>query len=200
VKAAAGDPQWGAVVTLPRPLAVPCAVGAHGVGEVVAEHGDFLWKTLQRCGVRDADLADVLQEVLLVVHRQLATYDPGRPMPPWLFGICLRVATAHRRRAWVRRERPMAETPDAPDGGPDPEERASLCQARARLAAILEAMDAERRAVFVMFEIEEMGCEEIAAIVGVPVGTVWSRLHVARRQFDEVRARLAAREPRGTWR
>jgi RNA polymerase sigma-70 factor (ECF subfamily) len=173
---------------------------AHDVGEVVAEHGDFLWKTLQRCGVRDADLADVLQEVLIVVHRQLATYDPARPMPPWLFGICLRVAVAHRRRAWVRRERPVAEAPDGPDGGPDPEEQASRGQARARLAAILEAMDPERRAVFVMFEIEELGCEQIAAIVGVPVGTVWSRLHVARREFDEVRARLQAREPRGAWR
>jgi RNA polymerase sigma-70 factor (ECF subfamily) len=170
---------------------------AQDVGEVVAEHGDFLWKTLQRCGVRDADLADVLQEVLIVVHRQLAGYDPARPMPPWLFGICVRVAVAHRRRAWVRRERPVAETPDAADPAPDPEQQASRAQARARLAAILEAMEPERRAVFVMFEVEELGCEQIAAIVGVPVGTVWSRLHAARREFDEVRARLAARDRKG---
>jgi RNA polymerase sigma-70 factor (ECF subfamily) len=173
---------------------------AHDVAEVVAVHGDFLWKTLQRCGVRDADLADVLQEVLIVVHRQLATYDPARPMPPWLFGVCLRVAVAHRRRAWVRRERPVAETPEAADLGPDPEQQASRGQACARLAEILEAMEPERRAVFVMFELEELGCEQIAAIVGVPVGTVWSRLSAARREFDEVRARLEARARRGAWR
>lgn len=190
----------GAVVVALRPIAVPFMARAHDVGAVVAEHGDFLWKTLQRCGVREADLADVLQEVLIVVHRQFATYDPERPMPPWLFGICLRAATAHRRRAWVRRERPSSEAPEERDGAPDPEELASLAQARARLAVILEAMDADKRAVFVMFEVEEMTGEQIAAIVGVPVGTVWSRLHVARKQFDEVRARLQAREQQGAWR
>ena len=69
--------------------------------------------------------------------------------------------------------------------------------ARARLARVLDAMDADKRALLVMFEIEELPCDEIAAIVGAPVGTVWSRLHAARRQFEARLARLHARESRG---
>jgi len=200
VKVFPADPQWGHAVSVTHPpIPVALIVERPDVGDVVTEHGDFLWKTLQRCGVREADVADVLQEVLIVVHRKLPSYDTGRPMPPWLFGICLRVATAHRRLAWVRRERPVEQAPEDPSrpAPPDPEEAASQAQARARLARVLDAMDADKRALLVMFEIEELPCDEIAAIVGAPVGTVWSRLHSARRQFEATLARLHARESRG---
>jgi len=200
VKVGGPGAQWGDAVAITlRPIPAAFVSEAPDVGGVVAEHGDFLWKTLQRCGVRESDVADVLQEVLIVVHRKLPSYDAARPMPPWLFGICLRVATAHRRRAWVRRERPVEHAPEDPSrpAPMDPEEAASRAQARARLARVLDAMDPDQRALLVMFEIEGMACDDIAAIVGAPVGTVWSRLHAARRQFEAALARLHARESRG---
>ena len=58
----------------------------------------------------------------------------------------------------------------------------------------LDAMDLDKRAIFVMFELEEMRCPEIAAVLGVPVGTVYSRLHAARHQFEAVVAARTARE------
>jgi RNA polymerase sigma-70 factor (ECF subfamily) len=66
---------------------------------------------------------------------------------------------------------------------------------------MLDALDLDKRAVFVMFEIEGMGCEEIASVLGIPVGTVYSRLHVARRDFEKALARHRAREARmpGGW-
>lgn len=200
MKAGGAWAQWGHAVAITlRPIPAAFVSETPDVAEVVAEHGDFLWKTLQRCGVREADVADVLQEVLIVVHRKLPSYDTARPMPPWLFGICLRVATAHRRLAWVRRERPVEQAPEDPTrpAPSDPEEAAGRAQARARLARVLDAMDPDQRALLVMFEIEEMACDDIAAIVGAPVGTVWSRLHTARRQFEAALARLRARESRG---
>jgi RNA polymerase sigma-70 factor (ECF subfamily) len=165
------------------------------VEAVHAEHADFVWRSLQRLGVRDADLEDMLQEVFVVVHRRLHTLEAKERIVSWLFGIATRVAAAYRRRSYVRREQPeerVAE--DEPIGDDDgPEALASTHQARARLEAILDELDVEKRAVFVMFEIDELDCDEIAVIVGVPIGTVYSRLHAARKAFEKGVARLKAR-------
>jgi len=172
------------------------------VTAIHAAHADFVWATLQRFGVRDADLEDMLQEVFIVVHRRLDSYDGTSKVTTWLFGIAMRVAAAHRRKAHVRRERAVEEVPEegmdrssAPD---DPEQAAMRRQARARLDEILDGMDLDRRAVFVMFEIEELSCDEIAALMGVPTGTVYSRLHKARKEFEASLARINARERRGS--
>jgi RNA polymerase sigma-70 factor (ECF subfamily) len=159
------------------------AAGALDVTAIHAAHADFVWSSLQRFGVRDADLEDALQEVFVVVHRRLDSYDGTSKVTTWLFGIAMRVAAAFRRRAHVRRERAVEEVPEGDDESLSPEDLASRQEARAMLEEILDAMDLDRRAVFVMFEVEELSCEEIAAIVGIPVGTVYSRLHKARKEF-----------------
>lgn len=174
-------------------------VEAPTVSSVQEEHGDFVWKSLQRLGVREADLEDMAQEVFVVVHRRLHTFDGSAKMTTWLFGICTRVAAGYRRRAYLRRERSVPDVPD--DAGGDdargPEEEASARQSRALLDRLLAELDVEKRAVFVMFEIDELSCDEIAAVVGVPVGTVYSRLHAARKAFAKALARHQARASRG---
>ncbi len=176
--------------------AFPVAVKAAGgldVEAVHAAHGDFVWASLQRLGARDADLEDRFQEVFMVVHQRGGDFEGRSRITTWLFGICLRVMAAHRRRAWVRRERATGSLPEGQaDGSPD----ASFehAEAQARLREILDVMDLDRRAVFVMAVIEEMPADEIATIVGAPLGTVYSRLHAARKQFDETLRRLEARD------
>jgi RNA polymerase sigma-70 factor (ECF subfamily) len=158
-------------------------------------HADFVWRALQRMGVREADVEDALQEVFVVVHHRLHTFDRSARMTTWLYGICTRVAAAYRRRAHRRREQVVAEVPE--DGQYDegtPEQAAIARQARARLLAILDLMDLEKRALFVMFELDEVPCEEIAEILGIPLGTVYSRLHAARKEFEAAMKRFAARE------
>jgi RNA polymerase sigma-70 factor, ECF subfamily len=162
-------------------------------------HADFVWCSLQRLGVRPSDLDDVFQEVFIVVHKRLHTYDGSSQLTTWLYGVCLRVAAAHRRRAWIRRETPTADLPDE-EGTPPSDRPDELCAAReghALLARVLDAMDIDKRAVFVMFEIDELPSETIATILGVPVGTIWSRLSAARKQFQAKLARLRAAEQRG---
>ena len=169
--------------------AIPFEEAARGRLDVTAihvAHADFVWSTLQRFGVRDADLEDALQEVFIVVHRRLDSYDGVSKVTTWLYGIAMRVAAAFRRRAHVRREKVMDEVPEGlheDEQSLSPEELTSRKQARATLDAILDSMDLDRRAVFVMFEVEELSCDEIAVIVGVPTGTVYSRLHKARKEF-----------------
>lgn len=166
------------------------------VAAIYSEHAQFLWKSLYRMGVPEADLPDALQEVLCVVHRRLGSFDGRSQLTTWLFGICLRVAATLRRTRRRRREDPLevevassvlVETNH-------PESRALQSDARRRLALALDALDPEKRAVFVMFEIEGMGCAEIAALLGVPKGTVFSRLSHARQAFIEQLGRLDKRE------
>jgi RNA polymerase sigma-70 factor (ECF subfamily) len=167
--------------------------------DVYSAHADFVWASLQRLGVRPHDLDDVLQEVFVIVHQRLHTFDHSSKLTTWLFGVCLRAAADYRRRAWRRREQvgdePVEEPPRADHA--TPEDAAVGQQSRARLDKILDELDLEKRAVFVMFEVEELSCDEIAAIVGVPVGTVHSRLHAARKQFEKAVGRQMARDGHG---
>jgi RNA polymerase sigma-70 factor (ECF subfamily) len=106
------------------------------------------------------------------------------------------VAAAHRRKAHLRRER-IASDVEAecdPDPGPDPEAATATKQGRERLSRVLDTLPPERRAVFVMFEIEGIPAVEIATMLGVPAGTVYSRLSVAREEFAAEAARLSRRE------
>ena len=167
------------------------------VTRIYQANADFVWRSLQRLGVRDADLDDVLQEVFVVVHQRLSTFDGSAKMTTWLFGICLRIASAYRRRGFRRRETSVAEPPEPTDrASVSPEQDLAAAESRRRLDALLDELDLEKRAVFVMFEVDEMPCEEIAQVLGVPVGTVYSRLHAARKNFQKALARMQARDTR----
>jgi RNA polymerase sigma-70 factor (ECF subfamily) len=158
-------------------------------------HADFVWRTLQRLGVRPMDLEDSLQDVFVVVHRRLGSFDGSSQVTTWLFAICLRVAAAHRRRAHVRREQAtdMLEATQDPDPQASPERLAIEREARARLDRVLDTLELDKRAVFVMFELEGMSAPVIASTIGVPVGTVYSRLAAARGDFKKALVRFNAR-------
>ncbi len=149
------------------------------------EYADFVWRSLQRLGVSQSSLEDALQDVFVVVHRRLDSYDATCKISTWLFGICLRVASAYRRRAYLKHEVSAFDTDDPQDNAPraNPEQNALRHEAERRLEQGLAEMALERRAVFVMFEIEGMPTNAIAEILGIPKGTVHSRLHKAREEF-----------------
>ena len=160
------------------------SVGTLDVTEVHRAHGGFLWATLQRLGAAPRDLDDVYQETLMVVHRRGGDYDPSAPLRPWLYGICVRVVAGWRRRAHRRREELHDRVPEPHDPALSPEEHAARARSREILREVLDGMELERRAVFVMFEIDELPCDQIAEMTGVPIGTVYSRLHAARQEFQ----------------
>ena len=187
-------------MTTPRePHASAEPVPRLDAGEIHRAHADFVWKTLFRLGVREADMEDTLQEVFLVVHRRLDSYDGIAKLTTWLFGICMKVTSDYRRRAHRRREQLVQDGMDTMPATDDatPEDAAAAQQARATLARILDGMELEKRAVFVMFELDRMACSDIAGVMGIPVGTVYSRLHAARKAFEEAVARHALASDRG---
>lgn len=176
----------------------PTRPAALDVTAVHEEHGDFVWASLQRLGARPADIEDLFQEVFVVVHRRNADFDPRASLRSWLYGICVRVVSGHRKRAWVRREQPVEEpeytTRDVAHASP--EALTDAAQGRAALQSILDDMDLEKRAIFVMYELDELSCDDIASTLGVALGTVYSRLHAARKEFDRALARYKARNAR----
>jgi RNA polymerase sigma-70 factor (ECF subfamily) len=130
----------------------------------------------------------------MIVHRQLAGFRGRSRTTTWLYGISVRVASQHRRRGWVRRELLADQVPDHPSSSLGPEEAFVDAEERKKLAQVLDLMALEKRALFVMFELDEMPCEQIATILDVPVGTVHSRLHAARREFQDALTRWHARK------
>jgi RNA polymerase sigma-70 factor, ECF subfamily len=155
------------------------------------EHVALVWRALSRLGVPRADLPDAVQEVFLVAFRKLPEFE-GRSKPStWLLGIGYRVASDRRRLAHSRREiGDGGAVLAATDLRPRPDEVALQGERARVLHEILASLRPEQREVFVMFELEELTGKEIAAMVGAPLKTVFSRLRLAR---DAFAAALAAR-------
>ena len=179
-----------ATVSRARPTTVPHARRESPpptVKSIYEEHARFVWLTLQRFGVRSADVADVAHDVFVVVHKRIDTFDNTSRMTTWLFGICLRVAANYRRR----QRRTLSEGALRAHANDDivqmpVDEVLARRQASADAERVLAKLSLEKRAVFVMFEIENLSCQEIADLMGIPIGTVYSRLYGARAQIERI--------------
>jgi RNA polymerase sigma-70 factor (ECF subfamily) len=154
------------------------------------------WRALRRLGVPERDAADATQDVFVVVHRRLPEFEPHARITTWLFAICMRVATARRRVASVRREVSSEELPVAEiaDERADTAAQAERNQRIATVEAILDQMPMEQRAAFSLFELEGMTGEAIAELMGIPINTVHSRVRLAREMFRHALAQRQARE------
>jgi RNA polymerase sigma-70 factor, ECF subfamily len=172
---------------------------------IYAECARFVWLSLQRAGVRQADLDDVCQDVFVIVQRKLPEFREGAKVRPWLLAICARTAANYRRRAHLRLEQSSsslsgrdAESVGAAPETQRPDNEVARRRALQQVEAILSRMSPLKRAVFVMFEVEGMTCLDIAAELGLPVGTVYSRLNSARKVFLERAARTTTERSGGT--
>jgi RNA polymerase sigma-70 factor, ECF subfamily len=179
-----GDSDWASVSAPAARLRV-----------LVDRYFDTVWCALRRLGVPPADLDDCAQQVFVIASRKLAAIEQGRERG-FLLGTAVRVAS-HARRA-ERRRREVSdglELVQAVDGAAGPDECVDQKRLRAWLDEVLSAMPDELRAVFVLFELEELSSQEIARHLELPLGTVASRLRRAREVFSQLAARRA-----GLWR
>ena len=153
----------------------------HDAFEAFHVEFDYLCRTLQRLGIRQVDVEDMVHEVFLVLSRKWLDYDPSRPLRPYLFGIAFRVAARHRRKH--AREIP-GDVPDVADTGAAPDQVLSAAEARALVLRALEHIALPRRAVFVMHDLDETPMRVIADTLRIPLFTAYSRLRKARREFE----------------
>jgi RNA polymerase sigma-70 factor, ECF subfamily len=170
--------------------------------QVYAETFPSVWRTARRLGVVESAVDDVVQEVFVTVYRRLDQFEGRCALKTWVFGILMRVVNNYRR---TRRRKGAAHATSSVvgdpevviDAGADPMELASRSEAGRILHELLEKLDEQKAAVFVLAEIEGMSVPEIAEATETNVNTVYSRLRAARKEFERaVKQRELRREAR----
>ena len=157
-----------------------------GADALFRAHAQFVAGFLVRLGVPAADVDDAVQEVFVVAHRKGGyVAGPARPRS-WLGAIALRIAQASRRVRTTRQLRESLDTESvefALAASSDPSEHFETRRSVERVQRALDTLPVEHRAAFLLYELEGESCESIAAGWSIPLGTVYSRLHNARRRF-----------------
>jgi RNA polymerase sigma-70 factor, ECF subfamily len=132
--------------------------------------------------LRDSSEAeDVTQEAFLTASRVAGAFD-GRPScRPWLYGIVSRLML-HRGRGRTRLTRFLSRLVSQPqEASTSPHEHVARRESGSELDRALATLSPEKRIVILLAEVEELSCEEIARTLQIPLGTVWTRLHHARK-------------------
>ena len=162
------------------------------LARLLVRHFDFVWRLLLRLGVEHGRVQDEAQRTFQIVHTKLG-HVPETHERSFLVGVATRVAAnARRSQARVREEPRGDEIELWVDSKPGPEELVDHKRRRECLDRILGQLSFEQRVVFVLSELEGMSRQEIAAHLELPLGTVASRLRLAKQHFGRLVARLQA--------
>jgi RNA polymerase sigma-70 factor (ECF subfamily) len=162
------------------------------LGQLFERHEPALRRYLGRLGCSASDADDLVQATFLEVMRAAKRFDAQHAAAPWLFGIAT-MMTRRQRRSLARSAVRVAEWTRLMRREPPPTP-AAIAEGDAverRFAAALERLAPKKREVFVLVTLEGMSGEAVAAALGVPINTVWTRLHHAR---VELRKALEERE------
>ncbi len=171
----------------------------HTFREVYLAHFDYVWSTLRRLGVREQDAQDWAQKVFLSAYMKLGSFEERASLRSWLFRSCINAAGDYRRAAPIRRE--LATEPAAIEAfsrsaeqGQEEEEEEEARKRLSAAEAVLDKLPEHQRLVFILFELEEMSGAEIAELLEISVGTVRSRLRLAREHFLREVKRLSVQQ------
>ena len=163
------------------------------------EHFSMVWRSLRRLGVAESALDDAVQDVFLVLHRRWADFQHQSSLRTWIYGILLRVASDHTRRA--RRERARwssdVEVPELESSAESPDHLYQQREAAVLLRAALAQLEDKERQMLVLIDLEERSVVEAAEALGINLNTAYSRLRRARQSFEKaLRAAQSKREMR----
>src|SRR5262245_7283596 len=153
--------------------------------EIYEGRFDDVVKWMYALGVPASETEDLAQEIFLVVRRQLGRFDGGNLMG-WLYRIAQLTVRDHRRRAWFRNlvlRRQDVDLTQMPHHADGPARSYEHLEKRKLFQQLVAGMSEKLRTTFVLFEIEGYSGDEIARIQDIPLGTVWTRLHHARKEF-----------------
>lgn len=134
---------------------------------------------LVRLGAPPGDVADLLHDVFLTVAKRWDTFDPQRPVRPWLFGIAANIFGDWRKTGPRRFEEGRDAVPERADGS-DLDARVDARKTGALVQAALEELDEPKRVAFVLHHFEGLSPNEISEVMQVPPATTYTRLRTAR--------------------
>ena len=162
------------------------------VPELARAHFGYIWRLCRRLGLSASDADDAAQQVFITAARRTADIRAGHERS-FLYGVAVNVVAKSRHAQARRREAGDVDLDALESELPSVEDLSDQRAARELLDRVLDAMSLELRAVFVLYEIEELTVAEIAETLALPVGTAASRLRRAREDFAARLARLEAR-------
>jgi RNA polymerase sigma-70 factor (ECF subfamily) len=152
--------------------------------ELCRSEAAYVVRALRYFGVPERDVPDVAQDVLLIVFRKLPDFEGRSSVRTWLYRICQRAASDYRRKASVRRERIDSEIVASVEN--EDHGTTARLEARAELMRVLDHLEGDKRAVFVLYEIEGLEMKQVAEVLECPLQTAYSRLHAARAQLVRI--------------
>lgn len=172
--------------------------GSLGAEAAFEEHFAMVWRGLRRLGVIEAALDDATQDVFLVLHRRWDDFQGQSSLKTWIYGIVMRVASDHTRKArresarYSHAEFELASTLATPD------QLYQQREAGRMLHRALEQLAEPERQVLVLVDLEEQSVIDAATALGLKVNTAYTRLRRARKNFEKAvltaRARSEATE------
>ena len=168
--------------------------GSLSFSAIYKDYFGFVWSSVRRLGAADDAIDDVVQEVFVVIHSRIHTLQQPESLRSWIYGITRRTVSGYRRARKSRgldvgvAEETLASTGLSPFEQTEQNDQVQL------LGRLLTQLDEAKREVFVLAEIEELSVPEIAEALEIPLNTAYSRLRVARQEFEKAVARHEARE------
>ena len=158
------------------------------LAEIYARYAAFVWRVVRRRGVPDAAAEDLMHEVFMVVHRRLPEYDARASMATWLFHLT-RGVVSNWQRSRAREQLRIVEATSIGEAPLDPERAAARGQAQRFVHGFLRGLDADKRDVFELVELEGESVADVARSLGINLNTAYSRLRLARQAFAQAVAR-----------
>lgn len=204
-------PSWHPTLCFPEPFPRPtrrnlknvraddhrliedCLQGSPAAfGVLVSRYQDRLFNTVYRLVGNPEDAADVVQEAFLSAYQSLGSFKGDAQFFTWLYRIAVNAAITHRRkqRGGLQAIKTSDSAPGIEPLDPAPASRPGhhleMEEDERRVHEALQRLSSEHRAVLIMKDMEDMKYEEMAEVLGVPVGTIRSRLHRARLEIKEI--------------
>jgi RNA polymerase sigma-70 factor (ECF subfamily) len=153
------------------------------LGDMYDRHRHLVYRTALAITCDPDSAADLLQEVFLRLHRFAERIDPSRPLQPWLYRMTVNLSytSIRRKNRWVRYINEMAERIVTERRPASPHHIAERDEGWRWVRQAILALPVQQRMVVVLYYINDLSLKEISGILEIPVGTVKSRLHYARR-------------------
>jgi RNA polymerase sigma-70 factor (ECF subfamily) len=157
---------------------------------LVERHQKAIFNLLYRMLGDYDDAAEVSQEAFLSAYRSIKSFRGDSSFSTWLYRIAVNHANTRRKNLALAQQRAslVESLETVGDGGPDPAEALEQKEMHERVQTALNALGKDDAAIIVLRDLQDIPYDRVAAILGIPVGTVKSRLHRARRAL---KARLA---------
>jgi RNA polymerase sigma factor (sigma-70 family) len=191
------SPSTAATASTPDPVQHAATMSDEGLVAAVAggdlsslgvlfdRHAQGVRRFIGRLGVAPSDVDDLTQTTFLLLLEAARSFRGGPSARPWLLGLATNVARRHRRSTIRMAARIAAWASERyASGPPTPGEALDVQERAVRAAHALMLLSPKKREVFVMVAMEAVPAEVAADLLGIPLGTVWTRLHHARRELQ----------------